>query len=60
MLSNILRLNFCYSKIINILHPRDHPKIIRHILKNKQKNMYVCIHGILRLIVTENEDEHEK
>ena len=28
MLSNTLRLNFCYLKIIHILHPRYHQKII--------------------------------
>ena len=33
-----LRLNFCYLKIIHILHPRYHPEIIGHILKNKQNN----------------------
>ena len=27
MLSNTLRLNFCYFKIIQILHPRYHPKV---------------------------------
>ena len=51
MLSNTLRLNFYYLKIIHILHPRYHPKIIGHILKNKQKNKCVCIHEIMRLII---------
>ena len=51
MLSSTLRLNFCYLKIIHILHPRYHPKIIGHILKNKQKNKCVCIHEIIRLII---------
>ena len=50
MLSNTLRLNFCYSKIICILHPRYHPKIIGDIPKNKQKNKCFCIHEILWLI----------
>ena len=36
-LSNTLGLNFCYLKIIRILYPRCHPKIIGDILKNKQK-----------------------
>ena len=49
MLSSTLRLNFCYLKIIHILHPRYHPEIIGHILENKQKNMCVCIHEIMRL-----------
>ena len=51
MLSNTLTLNFCYLTIIHILHPRDHPKIIRCILKNKQKNKCVCILEIIRLIL---------
>ena len=50
MLSNTLKLNFCYLKIIHILHSY-HPKIIWHILKNKQKNKCVCIHEIIRLII---------
>ena len=50
MLSNTLRLVFCCWKIIYILHPRYHPKIIRHILKNKQKNSCSCIHEIIQLI----------
>ena len=52
MLSNKLRLNFCYLKIIHILHPRCHPKIIGHILKNKQRNRYGFIREIMRLIIT--------
>ena len=28
-----------------------HPKIIRHILKDKQKNNCVCIHEIIRLTI---------
>ena len=51
MLSNTLRVNFCYLKTIHILHPCYHPKIIGHILKNKQKNKCVCIHEIIRFIV---------
>ena len=31
-----------------------------HILENKQKNKYVCIHEIIRLIIIEIEDENEK
>ena len=58
MLSNTLRLDFCYlMKIIHILNPPYHPKIIGHILKNKQKNKCVCIHTINH---NENEDENEK
>ena len=44
-------LNFCYLKIILILHPCYHPKIIGHILKNKQKNKRVYIHEIIQLII---------
>ena len=33
-LSNTLRLNFCYLKIIPYLRPRYHPKMIGYILKN--------------------------
>ena len=51
MLSNTLRLNFCYLKIIHILHPHYHPKIIGHILKNKQKNKGVFIHETILLII---------
>ena len=55
MLSNTVRLNYCYLKIIHILHPRYHPKIIGHILKNEQKNKCACFHEI-----NENGDENEK
>ena len=51
MLSNTLRLNFCYFKIIHILHLRHHQKIIGQILKNKQKHKCVRIHEITGLII---------
>ena len=51
MLSNTLRLNFCYLKIIHILHTGYHPKLMGHILKNKQKNNCACIREIIRSIV---------
>ena len=51
MQSNTLRLNFCYLKVIQILHPHYRPKIVGHTLKNKQKNMYVYIHEIIRVII---------
>ena len=38
-------------KIIHILHPRYHPKIIRHIGKYKQENKCVCIQKIIQLII---------
>ena len=47
---NSLWLNFYYLKIIYIFQPRYHPKVIGHILKNKQKNKCVCIHETKRLI----------
>ena len=51
MLSNILRLSFWYLEIIQIHHAGYHPKLIGHILKNKENNKYVCIHEIIRLII---------
>ena len=48
---------FCYLKNIYILYPSYHPKIMGHILKNKQKNKCVCIHTINN---NENEGENEK
>ena len=57
MLNSTVRLNFCYLKIIHILHPGYHPKIIGHIPENKQENKYVSIHTINH---NENEDENKK
>ena len=58
MLSNSVRLNFCYLKIFHILHPCYYPKIM-HILKNKQKNK--CPYSSDYMInYNENEDENEK
>ena len=58
MLSNTLRLNFCYLKLINTLHSHYHPKIIGHILKNKQKNK--CLYwGNYTINHNENEDGKE-
>ena len=50
MLSNTLRLNFGFLKIIHILHLRYHPKIIGHALKIS-RNKSVYIHEIIRLII---------
>ena len=58
MLSNNMRRNFCYLKIIHILHSRYHPKIIGHNLKNNKKSICVCIHNMINR--NENEDENEK
>ena len=43
--------------MIHIFHQRYHPKVIGHIIKNKQKNKCVCIHEITH---DENGDESEK
>ena len=45
-LSNTLKLNFSYLKIIRFLHP---PKIIGDFLKNVQKNKYVCLIEVIWL-----------
>ena len=37
-------------KTTRFLHPRYHPRIIGHILKNAQKSMSVCFNEI-RLII---------
>ena len=51
MLGNTLTMNFCYSKIILILHPRYHSKIIGHTLKNKQNILYVSINEVIPVIM---------
>ena len=51
MLSNTARLDFCYLKVIHILYPRYHPKIIEYILKNKQNKKCVGVHKIIQLII---------
>ena len=51
MLSITLRLNFCYLKIIHILHP-SLSENDRTYSKKKAKNKYVCIHEVVRLIIT--------
>ena len=38
---------FLLYEIIHIFHSRYHPKIMKHMLKNKQKNKCVCIHEII-------------
>ena len=61
MLSNTLRLNFRYLKIIRFLHLCYHlKKKTGHILRNEQKNKYACIHEIIKINHNENEDESEK
>ena len=51
--AELLLFEFCYLKIIHIFHQRYHPKVVGHILKNKQKNKCVCIHEIIWLIMME-------
>ena len=51
MLSNTMRLDFCYLKTIHILHPRYHSKTKEYILKNTQRNKCICIHEIIGLII---------
>ena len=51
MLGNTLTMNFCHSKIIHILHPRYHSKIIGHTLKNKQNILYVSINEVIPVIM---------
>ena len=57
MLSSTPRLNFCYLKIIDILHPHYPPKLTGNILKKKQKKQCFCIHAMNN---NKNEDENEK
>ena len=40
---------FRYLKIIHIFHARYHLKKLGHILKNKQKNNFICIHEKMKL-----------
>ena len=52
VLSNNLRLNLWkFEKIIHILSPRYDPKMMWHILKNKQKSKLVFTHEITWLII---------
>ena len=53
--TNTPRLNFCYLKNFHIVYPSYHSKIIGHVLKNKQKNRYVCFHEIIWLIIIKME-----
>ena len=55
MLKSTVKLKFCYLKIIYFLHQHYHPKIIGYILKNKQKNMNICIYEIMQLIIIKME-----
>ena len=49
-LSNTLRLNFCYLKMIFFLHPHYHPKIIGVIQGYYTKIKYVCLNEVIRLM----------
>ena len=57
-LSNALRLNFFYLKVIHILH-QHYSKEIEYILKNKQKKTSVSIF-IRYNAINPNENENEK
>ena len=59
MLSNNLRLNFRFLKIIYILHPNYHLKIIRYIIKVAKEQVYLYLRDYM-INHNENEDEHEK
>ena len=52
ILNNTLKLN-CWQLEINrfLLHLRYQPRMIWHILKNKQKNKCVYIHKVMRLMI---------
>ena len=56
MLSNILRLNFWYLKVIYILYP----KIIGYILENKEMNKCVYINEIIPLIMMKTKIKMKK
>ena len=60
MLSNTLMLNFFNLEVIYILQPCYYPKIIGHILKNKQRNNMCLYSGDYMINHNENEDENEK
>ena len=57
-LSNALRLNFCFLKIICFIHPSYHPKIAGDILKKFIKSKCVCFNEFIN--DNENEAENEK
>ena len=48
-LSNTLRLNFCYLKILCFVHQRYHPKMIGNV-KKKSKYKCVCFNDVIRLM----------
>ena len=55
VLSNTLRLNLHYFKIIHILHPRYHKKKIVHILKKSKRSMSVLFIIIIIIVVIIND-----
>ena len=58
-LSNTLRLNFCYLKIIRSQNPRYHPKTIGDILKMYEKQVRLFKRGYM-INGNKNEAENEK
>ena len=59
MLSNNLRFNFRFLKIIYILRPRYHLKIIRYIIKIAKEQVCLYLRDYM-INHNENEDGHEK
>ena len=50
-LSNTLRLNFRYLKIICFLYPRYNSEILGDILKKSTKTKYVCLNEVIWLMI---------
>ena len=58
MLSNTLRLNFCYLKIIHILHPRYHPKIMGHRSKRTSVSVFIIPLIIMKMKIKMKNRSH--
>ena len=56
MLSNTLRENFCYLKIIHILRPHYHPKTIGYKISKRSVSFLMKY----KINDNENGDENEK
>ena len=50
-LSNTLSIEHLILEISHILHPRYLSKIMGNILKNKERNKFVCIHEIIQSFI---------
>ena len=53
-------LNLLYLKFSRILHPRYHPKIMKSVPKNKEKQQQYLNSWDYMINHNENEDENEK